>query len=77
MAPMKALIVGGEPQPVKQCHGGGGRKKDDGGTTHVFMDRGSPLTRGLHRGLWESAVSVKSCCRAHGKVVSSVSLNVF
>lgn len=43
MAPMKALIVGGELQPVKQYHRGGG-KKDEEGTTHVCMDRGSPAT---------------------------------
>lgn len=40
---MKALIVGREPQSVKQCRAGGwGGGGADGGTTHAFVDRGSP-----------------------------------
>ncbi|KAI9517705.1 hypothetical protein NQZ68_000873 [Dissostichus eleginoides] len=41
----------------------------DGGTTHVFMDRGSPANPGLYPGLWESAAS-ECCCRAHAGFTS-------
>ena len=43
----------------------------DGGTTHVFMDKGSPANPGLYPGLWESAAS-ECCCRAHGQFLQTL-----
>lgn len=77
MAPMKALIVGGEPPPVKQCHGRGREKRTVEGPHMSSWTGDPPLMHRLYWGLWESAASVKSCWRAHGKAVCAVSLHVF
>lgn len=73
---MKALIVGGEPQPVKLCSEGGGEKKDGGGTTHVCMDRGSPT----YQWTLSRPVGIRCLCVVilqNTQLVCAVSLDVF
>lgn len=55
-----------------------GREKRMTEGPHMPSWTGDPLlTRRLYWGLWESAASVKSCWRAHGKPVCAVSLYAF
>jgi len=63
---MKALIVEGEPQPVKQYLRGGGRTRMKEGTTHVFMNRGSPTTPSSLLRL----VGISCLCHAEKQTIS-------